>query len=155
MRSDLAVAGANPSAIAAFDLLADWRQQMGLTANLPGLTVVRIRGALQFNLTAGPGATSGVLLGARKTAIQGLGPASPLPSTSPLEDWMLFDWAPLTMGWAGGSISGTDSFSYALDIKSKRRLDEPQETIGLWAETTRDADTMSLYGWISVLIALP
>ena len=48
------------------------------------------------------------------------------------------------MGWAGGSIVGTDTFSYALDIKSKRRLDEAQETIGLWAEATRDADTFSL-----------
>ena len=39
---------------------------------------------------------------------------------------MMFDWAPLSMGWAGGSIVGTDTFSYALDIKSKRRLDEAQ-----------------------------
>ena len=29
------------------------------------------------------------------------------------------------------------------DIKSKRRLDEAQETIGLWAEATRDADRFS------------
>ena len=68
---------------------------------------------------------------------------------------MMFDWAPLSMGWAGGSIVGTDTFSYALDIKSKRCLDEAQETIGLWAEATRDADTFSLYGWVSVLVALP
>ena len=30
-----------------------------------------------------------------------------------------------------------------------------RETIGLWAEATRDADTFSLYGWVSVLVALP
>ena len=44
---------------------------------------------------------------------------------------------------------------YALDVKSKRRLDEPQETLGLWAEATRDADTFSAHGWVSVLLALP
>ena len=58
------------------------------------------------------------------------------------------------MGWAGGSIVGTD-IPVRADIKSKRRLDEAQETIGLWAEATRDADTFSLYGWVSVLVALP
>ena len=147
--------GASPAATAGFDLLGDFRTMMGINANLPGTTVVRVRGALQFNLTAAPGATSGVLLGARVSSIEGLGPASPLPSSSPSEDWMMFDWAPLSMGWAGGSIVGTDTFSYALDIKSKRRLDEAQETIGLWAEATRDADTFSLYGWVSVLVALP
>ena len=130
MRTDVAVPGASPVATAGFDLLGDFRTMMGINANLPGTTVVRVRGALQFNLTAAPGATSGVLLGARVSSIEGLGPASPLPSSSPSEDWMMFDWAPLSMGWAGGSIVGTDTFSYALDIKSKRRLDEAQETIG-------------------------
>ena len=95
-------------ATAGFDLLGDFRTMMGINANLPGTTVVRVRGALQFNLTAAPGATSGVLLGARVSSIEGLGPASPLPSSSPSEDWMMFDWAPLSMGWAGGSIVGTD-----------------------------------------------
>ena len=95
MRTDVAVPGASPVATAGFDLLGDFRTMMGINANLPGTTVVRVRGALQFNLTAGPGATSGVLLGARVSSIEGLGPASPLPSSSPSEDWMMFDWAPL------------------------------------------------------------
>ena len=114
MRTDVAVPGASPVATAGFDLLGDFRTMMGINANLPGTTVVRVRGALQFNLTAAPGATSGVLLGARVSSIEGLGPASPLPSSSPSEDWMMSDWAPLSMGWAGGSIVGTDTFSYAL-----------------------------------------
>ena len=154
MRTDVAVPGASPVATAGFDLLGDFRTMMGINANLPGTTVVRVRGrAVQPD-----GRTRcdvRVLLGARVSSIEGLGPASPLPSSSPSEDWMMFDWAPLSMGWAGGSIAGTDTFSYALDIKSKRRLDEAQETIGLWAEATRDADTFSLYGWVSVLVALP
>lgn len=153
MRSDLSIGGATPSAMEGFDLLADFRTLMGIDANLPGLTVKRIRGALQFNLTADPGATSGVLLGVHKGNVSGV---AGLPSTDPSDDWMMFDWAPLTMGWAGGSadIPG-GSFSYAMDVKSQRRLDEPQETIWLQVETTRTADTMSMYGWVSVLVALP
>ena len=148
--------GASPLATWSVDLLSQWRVQMGLASNLPGTTVVRIRGALQFNLTSAPGATSGVLLGIRKDSINDLGiGVGEVPSTAPHQDWMMFDWAPLTMGWAGGSIAGTDMFSYALDVKSKRRLDEPQETLGLWAEATRDADMFSAHGWVSVLLALP
>ena len=155
MRTDVAVPGASPVATAGFDLLGDFRTMMGINANLPGTTVVRVRGALQFNLTAAPGATSGGSTRCSRQFHRGSRAGKPAAVQLPSEDWMMFDWAPLTMGWAGGSIAGTDMFSYALDVKSKRRLDEPQETLGLWAEATRDADTFSAHGWVSVLLALP
>ena len=58
------------------------------------------------------------------------------------------------MGWAGGSIVGTDTFVRAGSSPSAVSM-RLRETIGLWAEATRDADTFSLYGWVSVLVALP
>ena len=45
MRTDVAVPGASPVATAGFDLLGDFRTMMGINANLPGTTVVRVRGA--------------------------------------------------------------------------------------------------------------
>ena len=44
MRTDVAVPGASPVARQGFDLLGDFRTMMGINANLPGTTVVRVRG---------------------------------------------------------------------------------------------------------------
>ena len=67
---------------------------------------------------------------------------------------MMFDWAPLD--GLGRRLHCRDRHVLVrAGHQVQRRLDEAQETIGLWAEATRDADTFSLYGWVSVLVALP
>lgn len=155
VRSDLAAPAGTFSQ--ANDLLADWRATMGLTANLPGLTVVRVRGALQWVDNGGPNASSGHLIGVKVGDMSNPpDPVTGFPSVARHEDWMAFDWQPFAMPWAGGSSDATvDISAYALDVKSKRRLDEPQQTLYLAWEATRDATTSEFYGWVSVLLALP
>lgn len=144
------------------DLLELFRATLGLTANLPGTTVQRIRGDLQF-IHGGPPAigATGVTLGIKVDNLATNASAESVVNL-PNDDWMLFQHVPLTMpGATGGGPFDLGSplalYGAHFDVRSKRRIDEVEET--LWLSMvpgdTRANVATDAHGWISILLALP
>lgn len=142
------------------DLLELFRGTMGITANLPGITIMRVRGDLQFQHGGNPLiTTTGMVVGVKKDQIG----ADPVPAQGspidfPHDDWMFHQFVPVANGTTqAGSAAPLLQYSLSLDVKSKRRLDEPQESLWLCLDIT-DTRTDGFgvaFGWISTLIALP
>lgn len=142
------------------DVLATFRTLMGITANIPGTTVVRTRMDLfAANLAAGGFPTYvGLKVNTlREVAEAQADAAFALNSGPQIEtnaDW--FYWRALypNMG-ADPTIGTANHISFELDIKSMRRLDEPSETVGLWVQKPVSTAGYSVYSTTSILLALP
>lgn len=143
------------------DLLSLFRGTMGITANLPGVTVKRIRGTLQaaFVIDPEPINTTGLLLGVTKGNLATPGVAEG-PQDLANDDWALFDFmsfASGSVGRTGPAFASSHLVSTTIDVKSQRRLDEPSETLWLALQPTdtRTGAAVNVFGWVSVLLALP
>ena len=142
------------------DLLAPFRSLMGITANLPGSTVVRLHMDGQVNYD--PAGTAIVDLDGILVSIIREETTSPPPS--PLvdlnADWMFWRWFPVTnqvnASRAFTAGAGNTVYSWHVDNKSMRKIEEPQETLWLsWANTAVAPvqSTMTVYWSLLVKLA--
>jgi hypothetical protein len=148
---------AAPAATNNLDLLTNWRAATNITQNLPGLTVVRVhlRLSIGFSLTGSETADSGVFLS--MFVDQNNAASLLLSSTAPYnEAYML--WQPMYLSESSAGESGapvTRHLSREFDIKSKRRLQNANDT--LWFQIAQTgAVAFSDYNFAaSVLVMLP
>ena len=124
------------------DLLVSFRSLMGITANLPGSTAVRIHADVQANYDPGATATQpvdGITDGIQVHEI-GVPPPNPLVNLN--DDWMYWRWHPLS--GSGENLNpvftannGGTVYSWSIDNKSMRKLDEAQQTLWyVWQTNT-------------------
>lgn len=151
------VAGASATWI---DLLAEWRVIMGITANLPGCTVMRIRADIfAASLTAG---AQPLWVGIRKATLRevteaGADAAYALNSSAgrePNADWMY--WRALYPNHGADATSGVpNAMTYEIDVRAMRKLDEAQETLVAVLSKELSTGGYTPYLSASVLLALP
>lgn len=160
-QTGLAVPGTTPgpNTPQVLDALSEFRTTMGLTANLPGCTIMRIRGIV----IALPGDTtvpSTMRLGAKiDNQAEGTGGAEPGegPVTSNLDDWFMYE--PFAYQGAAGDTRANfagqvPALTRMIDVRAKRRLDEVQRTLLIVAQAGH-APTWTLTFHFSILVALP
>lgn len=139
----------------AIDVLSDFRTVMGITANFPGATIARIRGAVQYIYDPAVAATSlsGLLVG---FVVNEIGLASPQPLANPNADWMYREWLPDAQpGQVIDPAAGAAMASWQFDVKSMRKLEEVNQTLVFtWIRTsTPNLDELTVS--TSVLLMLP
>jgi hypothetical protein len=116
------------------DLLLPWRTKMGITANLPDMTVVRIRGVVNVEQSSASllDVTSGVQCGI--LVLPSTIPAAqiPKPLTDPWNDWLYWKLhSPFLQTATGKSASLAAAWDWAieLDTKAMRKLQNIDDTI--------------------------
>lgn len=138
-----------------FDVLSDFRTVMGLTANVPGITIARIRATLQYVYDPLVPATSlsGLMVGFR---VDTLGSTPARPASQPNADWMYRKWfSDSQPGQVIDPAAGPAMSAAEIDVKSMRKLEEVQQTLlFLWERTsTPNLDELTLV--CSTLVMLP
>lgn len=139
----------------AIDILADFRTVMGITANLPGVTIARIRGAVQYVYDPAVAATSlsGTFVG---IVVNEIGLASPRPLTNPNADWMYREWLPDAQpGQVIDPAAGAAMSSWLFDVKSMRKLQEVNQTLVFTWQRTSTPNLDELTVQTSTLVMLP
>lgn len=141
------------------DCMAQFRAMMGITANLPGTTVSRVR--LDF-FAASVSNASPTYIGLQKvkltditdyqaSAAQSLAAA---PHSELHADWML--WRALYPNHGADPTTGLpNAATYEIDVRAMRRLDEAQETLALVVGKSTTVAGWSALVSCSVLLALP
>lgn len=135
------------------DLLSDWRTALGITQNLPGYTVVRIRAAVQmlFNFTAVSDDT-GIIHAVYVDTTSGIAAD---PQTAPNEDWLFWEWSPFTKYTSAG-VADTDIIvTQTIDTKSMRKFEEINQTVWYSWAVTGASTTISATIRGSMLLKLP
>lgn len=142
------------------DMLSQFRTDMGILANLPGVTVMRIRADV-FAANGTAGATP-FFVGIRPSTMKeiaemGTDPAFALtsaPQNDALEDWMY--WRAIYPNHGADAVSGLPNAStYEIDVRAMRKLDEPGQTLGLYVGKGLSTGTLAVLCTTSVLLALP
>lgn len=140
---------------AALDLLADYRTAIGLTANLPGTTVVRIRADIQvqYEPTTEFDFTSGIIHG---IYVDTLGSTAAIPAAFPGEDWLWWEFWPVSRGFDAVGATNTDRiFSTQIDTKSSRKLEEIQQTLFYVWSVLGPVDTAQVFSAFSIGLKQP
>lgn len=140
------------------DLLTAFRGTMGISANLPGLTIMRIRGVIHAAPEVGTLASSmrcGVKLDDQQEAVDIDSSEGPVSQAN--DDWMLYE------PWVFQPVPAVSAEAYAyqaeignrqIDVRSKRKLDEIQQTALIFFQAGHP--TAWRVSWhLSVLLALP
>lgn len=138
-----------------FDCLTDFRTIMGVTANLPGATIARIRATVQLIYDPAVAATSisGTMFG---FIVGTIGTAPPGPVASPNQDWMYRKWFSDALPFQTiDPAAGAAMSSFEIDVKSMRKLEEVQQTLMFsWVRTgVPNLDELTLSS--STLLMLP
>lgn len=137
------------------DILTDFRTIMGITANLPGCTVVRIRGSVQMEFAAAGSFdhTSGFAHGIYVDTVTSV---AALPLGLPNEDWMFWEWSPVSRGYDAIGPTNTDRIlSVPIDARAMRKVEEVQQTLFYVWEVTGPVDTAEVNTILSIGIKLP
>ena len=125
------------------DLLSTF--EAAYSADLIGVTVVRIIGELQWEFTADPSrAIVGIMKGSETLDNDDLAPTTNLHL-----DWMY--WSAVTGLAQGAGTAAHQSF----DLRGMRKIDELTETLWWVADRTAGAGVAAVAGAISVLVKLP
>lgn len=137
------------------DLLVDWKTKLGITANLPDMTVARVRGTLHIECAA-------QTLHASSTGIQVgmlVWPATqlanvPLPLTDPWNDWNY--WAQHYID-VDGAVPANASESLVagmpVDVKAMRKLRNIDDTLVLVWEAI--GNVWRVHGTLAIGVKLP
>lgn len=128
------------------DLLEPYRQRRGVTAT-PGVTVERIRGTFRPFLVGATAPDSSVFVGIRRCDFDEP-QISNGPFTEPHADWMYYQR--LWSASAGGGFP-----VYEIDVKSRRKIHELEQTVCLFSESPTAEDPTTLTGTVSVLLRMP
>jgi len=146
-----------------YDLLGSYKTAAGITLNLPGITIGRIRFKVSITITvpAATAANDGCLLGlalqdSTLATVAGSPNANP-PVTQPYDvDYMLWDQLYRTESVQLGEPTAIANVLYKeYDIKSMRKITRGGQTLGLTFQPTGGvtAYTVSMTG--SVLLLMP
>lgn len=138
-----------------FDVLSDFRTLMGISSNLPGATIARIRGAAQYIYDPNVAATSlsGTYMGFVVGDI-GITPAFPL--AQPNADWMYREWFPDSQpGQVIDPAAGPAMSSVLIDVKAMRKMQEVGQTLFFTWVRTSTPNVTQLTLACSVLMMLP
>lgn len=124
-----------------------------------GSTVLRIHGTLQINCGAVTKTDPGFFFGIAVTDVNGFNlPAQPpiLPYTHMNGvDWMAWGYFPVASRNVGYySSTSSTTYSYPFDVKSKRRITQPQENLVLVFQNNGIEATVGLNLSTSTLLAL-
>jgi len=139
----------------ALDLLDDYRTSLGLLANLPGTTVVRLIGDLQveYEPTTVFDATSGIVFG---VYVDTLGSTAAIPAAFPGEDWIWWQFWPVSYGFDAVGGTNTDRiFSIHVDARAARKLEEIQQTLFFVWSVLGPVDTATMQSAWSVGLKQP
>lgn len=137
---------APPSGVGMVDLLQPYRDRRGVTAT-PGVTVERVRATFRAALQGATAPDSSIFVGIRRCNVDEQ-PVGNGPFDDPHADWMYFQrmWS----ASAGGAFP-----IYDVDVKSRRKIHELEQTVCLFAESPPLEDASTLTGTVSVLLLLP
>lgn len=145
---------------AAFDILDGWRQDMGILRNLPGMTVARIRLNFFVGGMTSPGAppTVAIRVANIKEVQEAQADSSYALNNGPINDetadWMFYN----TLYPNHGSDPTTglpNAATYEFDVKAMRKLDEPDQTLGLFTSKLTTTAGLTVNSAISALLMLP
>ena len=134
------------------DTMLLWKNQMGITQNLPDWTIIRLRGMINFTAAQVSALSTGMIVVAaivEDTNVAGL----PLPVSNPHEDWLMYQVGNPQNGFAGGTTAVT--LPIAFDSKSMRKLHQINRTVWLVWESVNGALTYTASGLISAGFKLP
>jgi len=140
----------------AADLLLDFKTLYGVTG-LPGYTVMRVRGKIQVAYGSGAisdisGVTCGMYVAPSDTVVANVA----RPVTTPNADWMYWEWLPIAQIQAQDPADTEKVTAYMIDNKSKRKIDELQDTLWFSYNVSVSAITVATLSYqFSVLLALP
>lgn len=128
------------------DLLEPYRQRRGVTAT-PGVTIERVRATFRPSLQGATSPDSSIFVGIRRCNIDEQ-PVGNGPFDDPHADWLYFQrmWS----ASAGGGFP-----IYEVDVKSRRKIHELEQTVCLFAEHPPTEDPSTLTGTVSCLLLLP
>jgi len=139
----------------AVDLLADYRTTLGLLANLPGTTVTRVWANIQveYEPTTVFNYLSGIIHG---VYVDTLGSTAAIPAAFPGEDWLWWEYWPVSRGY--DAIGGTNTdriFSTQINTRSSRKLEEVQQTLFYVWSVLGPVDTAQVFTSFSVGLKQP
>lgn len=161
-------AGTIGGALETQDLLSVFRTQAGISAGPVGLTVVRLRMRIYWQISvaddlASVNSLGGVYFGVRtwdlrQIAIQDAFEDTTVgPQTDPHADWMAWGVVPMK-----GYVDSATPFGFGwedVDIRSMRKFDELGETLGLTLQSTSTVGIGTALPLVvastSALLALP
>lgn len=164
------VAAGTGGAIEVQDLLAPYRTEAGITRGPVGLTVVRIRMTIGFDVTATDAsgtvaqirAIGGIYYGIRVydfpelAAEEAAGIVARGPMIEPHLDWMTWGRVPVRHTSVPVAASTNIIGNADVDVRSMRKIDELGQTLGLAVQTTSGgAGVAAITCQTSVLLALP
>lgn len=147
------------TAALAKDMFIPFRTKMNLTANLPDMTVARIRGHVSFsypsatNLSQDNTVQCGILVFPSTTAQANI----PRPFTDPWNDWMFwkgvspFQYGPLTMA---GALANPLFFDTEVDVKAMRKFHNIDDTLWFVMEEI-DATLVNVSVNLAIGVKLP
>ena len=135
------------------DMTSDYRTNMGILMNLPGLTVIRWIIDFGYRAVAVDDTITRNLMGIVVASIDDAPPANAL-SNEFQRDWLL--WSP--QSYVQERQEGTPTHKLMThkhwDIRSARKLEDPERTPWFVIES-QDSDTQDYaFGW-SLLVKLP
>jgi len=146
---------------AAIDLLSGYRAEMGISANTPGVTAGPVIGAINI-VSTDIATTARATMGIRRADMANIPIGSAdSPNAEPFSDWM---WMAEGVGSSAlTNFAFTDPRTGASSVggipihtRSKRKLDEPNQTLVLLADFSVDATVSVVYSvWTRTLITLP
>lgn len=142
-----------------YDLLSDFRTSAGITINLPGVTIGRVRIKIQvhldFSVTAGS-SSHGVVAGVYTQSQQSSG--GRLQASSDLiDDYLYWGWHPASEAGEFFTVgTATDqSYCFEIDSKAMRKMDEVGMGLFLNLATTGSINMVGSTIASSVLLILP
>jgi len=140
------------------DLLSDLRTTAGITINMPGVTIGRIRFKIQirldFSVTAAS-ATSGVVVGVYTQSQQATG--GRLSAASDLvDDYLYWSWHPVgMMSPVAGALATDQIYAFEVDSKAMRKMDEFGTGLFMNVNATGSTEIDEIMVVGSVLLILP
>lgn len=164
------VAAGTGGAIEVQDLLGPYRAEAGITRGPVGLTVMRIRMSLGFDVTSTDAAGTvaqiraigGIYYGIRVydfaelAAEEAAGIVARGPMIEPHLDWMTWGRVPVRYATVPVAASTTIIGNVDVDVRAMRKIDELGQTLGLVVQTTSGGAGVSAIGCAtSTLLALP
>jgi len=138
------------------DLMADWQTDLGMLANLPGMTVLGVRYMLSIRAVTAAATSISVNWGLQ-VGDATLDAIDVDPNVYLHQDWMLLMQTQQPNLALGDTLNlvGNGDQGYAV-VKSKRKLQEIQDTLLFpYQVGFAGGGTLSLLGYFAIALALP
>jgi hypothetical protein len=127
---------------------------MGITANMPGCTIVRVRGSVQVEYAAAGSFdhTSGIGHGIYVDTVTS---TAAIPLGLPNEDWAFWEWWPISRTNSKGPTNTDRIVSTPIDMRAMRKVEEVQQTAFYVWEVTGPVSTAEVNVILSIGLKLP